>query len=148
MDPRTTKKYLSILHKRLKENNIYSRQNALFELTCNNKEPVDTLEFELLDQQITEAMEVAERGCRKIKSGGVKWSPAYQKACDEVSYWTLVITDMKGVHTNTRKLRSLRNKLGYDRFTGTLHTAETARTKSIDRRQQRKKQAETLQLEY
>jgi Exonuclease III len=148
IDPRTTAKYLSILHKRLQENNTYSRQNALFELICNNRANLDTLAFETLDQQITEAMEVAEGGCCKLKSGGVKWSPAYQKACDEVSYWTLVITDMKGERTNTRKLRSLRKKLGFDRFTGILQTAETAHNKAIARRKQWKKQAETLQLEY
>jgi hypothetical protein len=32
----------------------------------------------------------AEHKCRKLRTGTVKWSPLYQKACDRVQYWIMM----------------------------------------------------------
>lgn len=148
IDPRTRKKYLKTLHTLLVKNNLYERQQRLFNSITAHKDSLDVQEFEEIDKHITTAMEMAERGCRKLKLGNIKWSPTYQKACDEVVYWKIVIAELEGNRINIRKLRTLREKLGYTRFEGTLIFARNALSNAITQRTKCKKKAESLQLEY
>jgi hypothetical protein len=81
-DPRTKKAYIRGLHKLLAEQNIYKKQEDLFKEIQEDGTALNSQlfeRFELLDSQITRAMEQAERGCRKLKKGAVKWSPKFQK---------------------------------------------------------------------
>jgi hypothetical protein len=52
--------------------------------------PSDIIKYESMDAIITVAMKEAESKCRKLRTGIIKWSPLYQKACDRVTYWTLM----------------------------------------------------------
>lgn len=80
-DPRTQKKYIKELHKRLMEHNVYHRFDQLEKDMIQTIFPTDILKFEELDEIITKSMEHAERHCRKLKMGMIKWSPMWQRAC-------------------------------------------------------------------
>lgn len=111
MDPRVRKKYTKLLHMQLQQKNIYERIAQLYQSMRQKILPTDILNFEELDQTITEAMERAERKCRKLRTGTVKWSPLYQQSCDKVAYWTLLHKESLGQRVNKRKILSLRKKL-------------------------------------
>jgi Endonuclease/Exonuclease/phosphatase family. len=148
IDPRTRKAYISRLHKILLKLDIYQHYEDLFnEIKRDNIADLPK-RFEQLDNQITLAMEQAERGCRKLKKGQIKWSPKYQNACDTVTYWKLVLSEAQGNIINVRKLRSLRRKLGLDRFQGQENQAKQELSKAREDQKKYKRQAENLQLEY
>lgn len=148
LDPRTKKAYLRTLHSLLAKDNIYETFDTLFQEIHERATHLPIEKFEHLDDKITLAMEKAERGCRKLKSGKVKWSPTYQKACDTVTYWKLTLKESKGDTINIRKLRSLRQKLGLQRFRGSVEVAEMELQKAQKTQKKCKRHAENLQLEY
>lgn len=110
-DPRTRKRYLSILHESLKDNDVYQQMKDLYNATDKGWLPTDILQFEDLDHNITNAMYDAERRCRTLKMGAIPWSPLYQRACDKVTYWKLVKKQFECKRSNTRKIISLKKKL-------------------------------------
>lgn len=127
-DPRVCKKYLSTLHKTLGNTDVYLTINQLYTSAQQNFQflPTDILHFEECDTIITQAMQHAEQKCRKLKTGTVRWSPLYQKACDRVVYWQLLIKERKGQHSNARKIVSLRKKLKIPIQRLTLDDMETS----------------------
>jgi Reverse transcriptase (RNA-dependent DNA polymerase). len=110
-DPRVKKRYTKFLHQYLQQQGVYDRMSQLYESMQKNIVPTDLLHFEELDETITEAMERAERKCRKLKTGTIQWSPLYQQACDKITYWTLILKEAQGLRVNNRKILSLRKKL-------------------------------------
>jgi hypothetical protein len=69
------KKYLNELDKHMKKYNAYERirslhQEAKYPITREVKE-----EYEKLDEIREKGMLKAEKKCRKLKMGSIKWSP-------------------------------------------------------------------------
>jgi len=94
-DPRVRTKYLNTLHRLLRGNNIYDRFQRLYDSAqATHVLPIDIMQFEDLDEEIVHAMEAAEQQCRKLKTGITKWSPLYQRACDKVTYWKLILCQL------------------------------------------------------
>jgi hypothetical protein len=118
---REYEKNVNLLHKQLKESNVYAQLQEVLDSTQSGLLCTQVLKFEILDNKITTAMKEAEKRCRKLKTGMVQWSPLYQKACDRVTYWTLLKKESQGKRVNARIIASLRNKLGYQRES---HTQE------------------------
>jgi hypothetical protein len=147
-DPRVTKKYIKLLDRKLREKTVYSRMDTLHETAHKGLLPSDVIEYETLDKIITQSMYEAEQECRKIRTGKVKWSPLYQKACDRVQYWLLLKNDALHKKVNKRKIMSLRKKLGIQRTPTTLRDIEESLQGAIKTRKQCKKYAEELQMEY
>jgi hypothetical protein len=110
--------------------------------------PTEILRFEALDDAITRAMIQAETQCRKFKTGEIKWSPLYQKACDRVTYWTMLKKSDSGQRINNRKLISLRKKLDLPRSSHTTLEIEMKLQEAIKNRQKCKKYAPELQMDY
>jgi hypothetical protein len=147
-DPRIRKRYLKHLHKQLKEENIYESFNNLLVAPHSGLIPTEILRFEALDDAITRAMIQAETQCRKFKTGEIKWSPLYQKACDRVTYWTMLKKLDSGQRINNRKLISLRKKLDLPRSSHTTLEIEMKLQEAIKNRQKCKKYAPELQMDY
>lgn len=63
IDPRVRKKYTKLLHRHLQKEHIYERMAKLHQSMTQRILPTDILQFEELDQNITNAMEMAERKC-------------------------------------------------------------------------------------
>lgn len=148
-DPRITHKYTKELHKLLTQENIYERLNTLHQSMQTTILPTDLIHFEELDAFITNAMTIAEKGCRKLRTGIVPWSPLYQQACDRVTYWTLLCLELQGKRVNVRKIRSLRKKLRITRDINiTIAEAESKLKTAISNRKKSKRYAQELQMEY
>jgi hypothetical protein len=148
-DPRIRKKYTQSLHSLLMKENIYDKMKQLHTSMASLVLPTDLITFEELDTKITEAMIHAEQKCRKLKTGIVPWSPLFQKACDRVTYWSMVAKEINGERVNTRKLISLRKKLQLPQDRSiTLERALQKQQLALQTRKQCKKYAGELQMEY
>ena len=148
-DPRVRKKYLKQLHKTLLEKNIYVQMEEIIKTASTGLLPSDIITYESIDALLTSAMYEAESKCWKLRTGIIKWSPLYQKACDRVTYWTLMRKDAFAQKVNKRKIVSLRAKLGIKHATpvGITEIDDSLQT-AIKNRKLCKQHAEDLQLEY
>ena len=112
-DPRVVNKYLKELHKLFTRKKVYSRLKALkiaVSLDPTLTPPRRKL-YEELDKLRYESMKEAEKKCRKLKMGGVPWSPQLQRARDSILFWTLIQRKQKRCHISTRRILRLKNKL-------------------------------------
>jgi Endonuclease/Exonuclease/phosphatase family. len=148
-DPTVRKRYIKLLHTQLSKERIYERMDHLYRSMQDKVLPTDILHFEELDDAISDAMASAERKCRKLKTGIVKWSPLYQQACDKVTYWTLLYKEALGDRVNNRKIISLRKKLHLPfEPTQSFETIQQKLALAKKTRKQCKKYAPELQMEY
>jgi hypothetical protein len=136
------------LHKTLSDKDVYTQLDNLHEMAQTGFLPTNIIQYEHLDKIITEAMYEAEWQCRKLKTGIVKWSPLYQKACDRVTYWTLMHKDALLQKVNRRKIISLRNKLGIQHGSLSIQDIKKSLQVAIKNRQVCKQHAAELQIEY
>ena len=112
-DPRVVGKYLRLLHTYFKTHDIYERVKRL---QCQSKTAHITVreiqkEYEAIDKLREKGMHYAERRCRKLKMGGVPWSPKIKKARDTILFWTLVIKYRKKCHVSVRRILRLKKRL-------------------------------------
>ena len=148
-DPRTVDRYLELLHDYMCTRNIYHRMNHLHSVTVYPLPLAMADQYERLDDEICECMDLAEKKCRKFRMGAVKFSPTYKAAVQTVELWKRRLAHRNGGEHNVRKILVLQNKLGlpYDPTLATediihkLHEArvERRRCKTID---------ESLSMEY
>jgi putative cell wall-binding protein len=80
--------------------------------------------------------------------GKVKWSPLYQRACDKVMYWQLLLKEKKGQRINARKILSLRKKLNISPTVMTSSDIEARLTAARADQKKCKKYSAELQMEY
>jgi hypothetical protein len=52
----------------------------------------------------TEGMLVAERQCRKLRMGGISWSPKYQMTRRQIDFWNLLREKVQGGKVDSRLL--------------------------------------------
>jgi hypothetical protein len=90
----------------------------------------------------------AERKCRKLKTGIVKWSPLYQKACDSVTYWSLMHKDALRQKVNRRIIVSLQKKLGISQRPMSTYDIKNSLQIAIKNKQICKQNAAELQSKY
>jgi len=86
-DPRIVNKYLNELEYLVIESNLHTRMNTLHSRTVYPLPPRLAREYELLDEESCKCMELIENKCRKLRMGGVPFSPTYQRAVATIEYW-------------------------------------------------------------
>ena len=148
-DPRVVERYLSYLHMKCVEHNVYSRMDAVHQYNFSPLPQFVIDEYEALDVLISRFMNEAEEQCRKLHMNSVPWSPAYKKACLLLDYWIQRRIHFKGLHHNVRQLLVLQHKLKID-FNGSL-SLDDITNNIIDASHERKKAkrgAESMALEY
>ena len=148
-DPRVVDRYLEYLHEAFIEHDLFQRMNVLHINTVFPLSVTMQKEYEVIDEIVTDLMDKAELQCRQLHTGNVTWSPTYKKVCLQLVYWLMRRTKLKGLHSNTRQLIVLQNKLDipYD-STMNLDDIETKIIESHARRKKVKIMAESLSLEY
>ena len=105
-------------------------------------------EYEILDTLIEESMEIAEKKCRKLRTGEIPWSPAYKKVCLMLTYWQMRKDYSLGLHTNVRQLQTLQNKLQISYVPLTDLEIIMELKKAYKQRKKLKLMASDLSLEY
>ena len=111
-DPRIMKKYIETLRKFLKKSNM---TNRVLELQSRITQPLDedtAKEFEKLDRIRIQGMMTAERRCRKLKMGGVPWTPELSRIRNTIEVWQLVLKRLKGYQVSARTILRKKNKAG------------------------------------
>ena len=69
-------------------------------------------EYEELDRLREESMLYAEKHCRKLKMGGVRWSPALQQARNKITYYTLSYRRLRGRKLSSKILQRYSKRTG------------------------------------
>ena len=111
-DPRVINKYLKDLHSIFVRKKVYSRLKTLKKECMGSKlSSSHQVCYEELDKIRYESMKEAERKCRKLKMGGIPWSPQLQTARDTILFWTLIKKKQKRCHVSTRRILRLKRKL-------------------------------------
>ena len=86
-NPDAVSKYIGFLKKQFTEHRIIERCNALREASLGEFTERHRRQLYALDSQITEIMKGAENQCSTKRPIRNLWSPALQKAGQEVTYW-------------------------------------------------------------
>ena len=112
-DPRVVAKYLAVEEEELDDAHIFSKMRSLqIEVTNAGKfTPLLIKKYEMIDAIRTQAMQKAERKCRKLFMGGYEWSPPLQHARDEILLWTLVRRKLVGRNVGSRRILRLKKRL-------------------------------------
>ena len=74
----------------------------------------DASSFERLDAIRIRGMMYAEKRCRKIKMGGVPWTPELTKIRLGIEVWSLVISRLKGCSVGARTILRKKKKAGLE----------------------------------
>ena len=110
-DPRVVQRYLDMLFEEMDKLNLFEEME---ELHRNSSNPLPTWvaeKYEEIDAIICKLMTQAEKKCRKLHTGTIKWSPEYQKSCLQLLYWLQRRSYLHRQLKNVRKLLVLQKKL-------------------------------------
>ena len=103
-DPRIVKKYNKSLKYFFKRHNLDTRsaklqQNATFPLTLQAAH-----EYEKLDKIRIEGMKYAEKRCRRLKMGGIPWTPELTDIRVGIEVWMLVLQRNRGCKVSDKTI--------------------------------------------
>ena len=113
-DPRVVQKYNKTLEAELKKHGVYHRTHRLLMNFSSPLTKQQIKELEKLDRTRIAAMRKAERRCRKLKMGKVKWSPELQEVRDKIHYLRLCISRKTGRKVGARLLIRLSKKVQFN----------------------------------
>ena len=112
-DPRLVDAYCKKVENRLRQTRIPAK---LFEIEAKARLYGWTnqleVEYNILHQQNKEIRTAVEKKIRKLKSGGIPWSPRLQKYRDRIELWRMVNKKRKNRTTSTTMIRRLMKKTG------------------------------------
>ena len=111
-DPRVVKKYLELLDNLFRQEKVYKQMKHLQKMS-EDQENIENIkkEYDKVDLLRYSCMIKAERQCRKLKCGGVLWSPKLQRARNMILFWTLVLKKRKKRLVSARRILRLKKKL-------------------------------------
>jgi exonuclease III len=113
-DPRVVARYNKVFEDFLTKHGVYNR---IYELYHNFNIPLNEFqktEYEKLDRLREKGMMMAEKKCRKLKMGRLKWSPILQQARVTILYYKLCLSKKKKKKISTRYLTRLSNSIKID----------------------------------
>ncbi len=148
-DPSVVARYNQLLDGYLHHHGLYLRMHRLMEdLGDDEFTREQAKEFEAIDKLSSTGMLIAERKCRKLKMGGVKWSPTIQKSRDTILLWTLVHRRLKGRKVGARRIVRLKKKLSISHTKVTTEEAKSLLSNAYVVYKAAKKEAESLSIAY
>ena len=113
IDGRCIKRYLRSAEEGYQEFDIPHRLSRLaedFNVQGGVLTSVQQNSFDLIHSQAYMIRRKAEKNCRKVRKGGVPWSPLMQKKWDRLRLLDLLIKGHLGLRTSSRKIRRLLKK--------------------------------------
>ena len=150
-DPRVVDKYLRILDACFKTDELNKRLTdlrAICESASRTPQWI-AAEYNKLDTLRESGMTYAEKKCRKLRMGGVVWSPVIQTARDTILFWTLLTRKRRNCYVGMRRILRLKKKL---KITGETALSITAVHHQVDlaytRYKKLKKRAYDERLNY
>ena len=148
-DPRVVKKYLDHLYSQMLQSNLFNRMENIYRASVYPLPNDVAEEYEQIDEEVCNMMTKAERLCRRLRTGTIKWSPQYQHACLSLEYWLKRRSYIKNNNNNVRQLIILQKKLGiqYD-DTLPLQTVNNKIKLAHAYKKECKQNDESMNLEY
>ena len=113
-DPRIVQRYNKLLEEELQKHDVFNRTNKLFQRFSNPMTKKQIQEYEKIDNIREAAMIYAEKHCRRLYMGGVKWSPQVTSQRVKIDYLKACISRRKGTKINTRTLIRKSRKAKFD----------------------------------
>ena len=111
-DPRITNRYNKILKSYFTKVNLPQRVRALQDRITQPLNDETAQEYEKLDKIRIEAMQYAEKNCRKLPMGGIPWTPELSKIRHTIEVWQLVKKRLKGHKVSARTILRKKIKAG------------------------------------
>ena len=125
-DPRIVAKWVQAYEDFIRSHNLHIRQYALESNASTPLTEADALEYENILAIRAQALEYADKKCRKLKMGGVPFSPEFKKLSAHISLWEAVVKKKSGMVFSMSKLRRLESAT---EVTNSLHVSlDTARS--------------------
>ena len=114
LDPRVVKKYNKLLKQFFRKFSLADQLILLQERITRPINDDDASTFERLDAIRIRGMMYAEKRCRKIKMGGVPWTPELTQIRLGIEVWSLVISRLKGCSVGARTILRKKKKAGLE----------------------------------
>ena len=103
-DPRIIKKYNKCLKHFFQRHQLELRSRTLQRHATFPLSSQDAIAYEKLDRIRIDGMKYAEKRCRRLKMGGVPWSPELTYIRVGIEVWMLVIRWNRGCKVSTRTI--------------------------------------------
>jgi len=107
-NPIAVRKYIKSLKRLIHNDRIHTLVNNQYDIAMANPDGICGLSLNQIFSKITEHMEKATEGCRRIFAGDQAWSPMLKRAQAAREFWRLVIQLKKGKRVCKRTLRNKR----------------------------------------
>ena len=108
--PQVVEKYIANLQNLLYQHDIYTKIDVLNKAIHTTMTSAQTTTFEDIDAVITECMLSAERSCRKLRMGGVQYSPTLALYLNTINFWRLILRKQRGHNINMRTIIRLQKR--------------------------------------
>ena len=148
LDPRVVQRYNEELEAQFKKHGIYHRMHRLLNSFSSPLTPKQVKELEAIDRIRVAAMKKAERKCRKLRMGKIKWSPTIQKTRDKIHYLRLCISRLSGRKVGARLLCRLSKKVQLNTVSWILDEIKEALDGEYKTYKQQKKEANNLRTTF
>ncbi len=148
-DPRVRNKWIELMKGEVRKRKLDER---IFRVEASMMLPLPKHladEYDAILKQRRQAIEYADRHCRKLTMGHVPYSPEVSIAGAKIELWKGVITKKKHAKYSQGKLRRLEKKIGIrNSLHATLEEAETNLKAAINEYKRLKKNAKQLRKTF
>jgi hypothetical protein len=147
-DPRVVGKYNSLLLTFLRKESFLERAQALEKNFATQAVANSISEYNALDKVRTQGILYATRKCRRLKMGGVQFSPTVVNAWKKIQAWTLLRHKLRGKQVNSRYLSRVLKQAGINGDLSTPIEVEESLTAAWSHYKLLKKQAQYLRATW
>jgi hypothetical protein len=109
-DPRLIERYNDLVKQAMFRSGFYKRFEA-FKIRYNRGE-WSQVDYNILQQENTALRRTAEAGIRKLRMGGIQWSPKLQRFRNEIELWRMIVKRPKGINISVSRIRRFIKKTG------------------------------------
>ena len=113
-DPRVVKRYQTTLQSFYDQHDLPSRTFHLEQSIDGPLSPAQAQEWERLDALRLQGIFLADRRCRRLRTGAVPWSPILAHALAVHRFWDRLYTSARGRHVSRKYLSRLASKAGLE----------------------------------
>ena len=114
LDPRVVRKYNKLLKRFYRQFSLVDQVSLLQERATYPLSDEDASTFERLDEIRIRGMVYAEKRCRKLKMGGIPWTPELSNIRLSIEVWKLVVARLKGCAVGARTIIRKKKRAGME----------------------------------
>ena len=148
-DPRVQQTFQDILHAQCTRRQVFTRLRSYQQYASTLSPEQHIHHWMSLWTRLKDAVDFAERRCRKFRFGRVPWTPEWQQIQEELLFWQTRIKQLHGHKISIKSFLRLAQRLGLSDLTRTpLYVATQSLRLVLDRRRQYKSSAKAKRQTY